>query len=264
MYHLACDLSMRRRATSERSSRWWAGQGEESGLGGLRCAEDRLGESWIPCRAPRALAFGTPRRASAGFWRARQDGQSWQQERKRTADARRRACASPLGALPGEWLVIDHGTSQAQLGRGQHDQPGPAVSWFGVTHAREGPIERLLQEAEGVLPGEQIEAADVGAPRPIQVGDLNIAWAMPPEPARWWRAGLLGLSGKRLTSPSSRVPRTSGRRPRASRGACSPCVFGCSPLHARTRSVPSCASSTVRSLSGGSHVRGAAQAHWCP
>jgi len=42
------------------------------------------------------------------------------------------------------------------------------------------------------------------------------------------------------------------------------CNFGCNPAHARTRTVPYCASSTVRSAVGVGQVAGSAQTSVCP
>lgn len=131
-------------------------------------AEERLGDGGVAHRASRALAFGTAGRASAGFWRGCQDGEAYQEGRKRTLDPLRGEFAGRLGTLPGKWSVADEGTREAQLRVGEQDQPGPAVGLFRIADAGQGSIERLLEGTGGML---QVEAAHVRAPGAIQVRD---------------------------------------------------------------------------------------------
>ena len=172
-------------------------------LGDLGGAEEGLGDGRIARRASRTLAFGTSRRASAGFWRAGQDGQPDQKRRKRALDAFRSEFACRLGTLPGQWPVANERTGQAQLSIGQYDEPGPTVGLFGVAHPRERPVERLFEEAERML---HIEAAHVGAPGTIQVWDgVSILGGMPPQPERLRLTRLLTASGRPRRAAASRA-----------------------------------------------------------
>jgi hypothetical protein len=89
-------------------------------------------------------------------------------------------------AFPGEAQVGDEWTSKAELGIGEHYEPGPAVGLFRETHARRRPIERLLEKANGML---EVEAAHVGAPDQGEVWDSRTT---PPEPEDLRLPGLLG------------------------------------------------------------------------
>jgi hypothetical protein len=226
------------------------------GLGG---AEDGRRKSRIAGRATRALAFGTSRGPSAGFWRASQDWQSWYEPRQPALDARRRELARWLGTVPGQSLVNHPRPRQTHLGVSQHHEPGPAVGVRGVAHAWEGPIERLLEEAEGVL---QIEAPHEGTPRPIQVGDLNIGWAMPPEPERLGVAGPLGQAAD--LDEQQRAAHQRASAPRIALGVLALC------LRMQLRPRPHPHHAVLRIFHGevpiwrGGHVWGAAQANLCP
>ena len=78
--------------------------------------------------------------------------------------------------LPGEPQILNARTCQAQLHVCRQDQPTPAVSLLRMTHSRDGPPQGLFEEAEGVL---QVESADVGAPKEIEV---RLSRASPPQP----------------------------------------------------------------------------------
>jgi hypothetical protein len=115
-------------------------------------AKEGLRARRIARRATRALALGTPRRASAGFWWGCQDGEAYQECRKRALDPLRGEFAGRLRTLAGKRVVADEWTSEAQPRIGEQDQPGPAVGLFRRADSGQGPIERLFAETEGINP----------------------------------------------------------------------------------------------------------------
>jgi hypothetical protein len=156
----------------------------------VRGGQDGLGDGRIARRAPRALAFGTPGRAFAGFWWGGQDRESQEKCRKPASDPFGSEFSGRLGTVPGERVVAGQGAGETHLGVGQDNEPRPAVRLRGVAHAWQRPIQGLFQESERML---HIEAAHVGAPGAIQVRDgVVILGCMPPEPKRLGLARLLG------------------------------------------------------------------------
>ncbi len=189
---------------------------------------------------PRATPLRPPRRSAARFRRGSRNPHGWQQRVKRPAHAGGCELVGVERPFPRQAAVGDPGSRQPQLRVGGPDQPGPAVGLLRVPHAGRRPAERLLAEAQRVL---QVEAADVGAPEQAQV---RLARAGPPQPERprlrVWR-------GRRSTSTSTSVPRSTGRALRVPRSGCA-CCLGWSPPHARTRTTPYCSSSRGARPSG--------------
>src|SRR3954470_1891944 len=134
-------------------------------------------EGRVAAGGPRGAAGWPSGRAAAGFWRVRGGAEGGEELRKGLADAGggEGAAGRPLGPLPGEAHVGDGAAGEAELGGGQEHEPGPAVRLLGVADARDGPVERPLAEAVGVL---QVEAVHV---RPPDGGEVGLAGAAPPE-----------------------------------------------------------------------------------
>jgi len=85
--------------------------------------------------------------------RTPQDGEAWQERRKPSEHPLWSEGANELRTLPRQSLISDEGTREAKLAVGQQDQPGPAIGLFWMADAGQGPIECLLEEAEGVFNG---------------------------------------------------------------------------------------------------------------
>jgi hypothetical protein len=126
----------------------------------------------------RALACGASGRVSARFWYADGAAQLCEHLRKGAADLRRGAPLSRQRRLAGETPVGDRITREAQVDRGQDEQPRPAVSGARGAQFGRGPAQRLLEEAEGVF---QREVGDIGLP---DLRSIRRSRSRPPEPQR--------------------------------------------------------------------------------
>ena len=70
--------------------------------------------------------------------------------------------------FPWQPAIGDEWAGQAQLGIGEHHQPGPTVGLLGMAHAWKRPVERLFEETKGMF---EVEPADIRAPDPVEVGN---------------------------------------------------------------------------------------------
>ena len=118
----------------------------------------RLATLWAPGREP------------SGFWRIRWSTECHQKGREPPADTIGRGLLGFEPTFPGQSPVRDAGTSQAQLRIGRHNQPGPEISLLRMANPRCRPVQRLLEEADGVL---HVEPVDVGPPKEGQVGAVG-------------------------------------------------------------------------------------------
>lgn len=141
----------------------------------LGCSRGQF-DCWKPLSRGRSPSFGSSGRASAGFWCRRQRPQRRQQMRKGPSHARRRQFASGKRCLPGQALIHDEGTGQAQLNVRQNHQPGPAIGGLWGAELGRRPLEDLFAEAKGVFDGEP---RDIDPPNGRQIRWL---WPAPPEP----------------------------------------------------------------------------------
>jgi hypothetical protein len=101
-------------------------------------------------------------------------------------------------------MVLSQGACQTQLGISEYHQPGPAVRLVRVAHTRKRPIERLFEEAKGML---DVEAPHVRAPDAIQVWNVRLGrtgGSMPPQPE--------GLRLTRLLRQATDLPITAWLR----------------------------------------------------
>src|SRR6188474_1327307 len=85
------------------------------------------GMAWCWVRPTSERATRGP---SAGFWRVGGRVEDDQELRKPLAHAGRSQglAGGTLRSLPGEALIVDGTTGQAELGVGEQHQPGPAIS----------------------------------------------------------------------------------------------------------------------------------------
>jgi len=78
--------------------------------------------------------------------------------------------------FPWQTAVLNPLPSQAQLGVGGDDEPGPAIGLLRMPHPRWRPTETLLAATQRVV---QVEAPDLGAPEQIQIWHPR---SSPPQP----------------------------------------------------------------------------------
>jgi hypothetical protein len=114
-----------------------------------------LFESRATRRRAGSDAFGASWGTAAGFWRSRGCIERAQELRKGLTDTgwREHRAIGVLGPLPGQVHVLDGPSCQAELGVGQHHQPGPAIGLLRGPHPRRGPIQGLFTKTVGMFNG---------------------------------------------------------------------------------------------------------------
>jgi len=149
---------------------------------------------------------------------------------RKRRDGRSRATANgpPRGRARGQALILHSGTRQPHLGRGGHNQPGPAVGLLGMTHPWQGPVQGLFEESKRML---LIEAPDV---RPVRAPPDQ---AFPDLPTT---ARAPARDGPAPASGSPQPGRGCRGLPGGSCGCRAAwfCCLGCKPAQARTCTVP--------------------------